>query len=920
MSFVKADVIYDCFESITFDDQNSPKLSDNGKSGIGFQRPENSKPSWLKNKLDSESSEGETSSQSQSAYDKFNKMSFVKADVIYDCFESITFDDQNSPKLSDNGKSGIGFQRPENSKPSWLKNKLDKDKAKAGGTVDNQLREACCVGNIPVAVFSLSIRISYGILLDQSCVFFAKILFRRSFRSQSESAMASSLISSSHHVNFDSMFWMDDAALVQMFESLIATGLKEFLGCPAVFYEAALTEFFTNGSVREDGMVVSTIRGTTVEISESMFVAAFELPTEVLTDLSDVPKNLLFDARSLFSESKEQLSISCLKKELKIQYRLLHDILAKTIYVKAGEMLLRKFIEARILNFVPGDDESATDLKILDRLSDIHLFVLEELKDQSLEHGIRWDRTCCSKIFEWRIRARGAIIARSNTNTKSSCWIRTMLLVDGTWVIEPCADYWKPIPRAKLSSMVIIPSRLSYVDTLPSMREFFKLLRKIWADVCIEVAQFFASGKLLPMGSINFCRGLSVVEPVASFAPRQPNVFALRVSQFCTVFIEYSFFSSLLSTIDFSSLRAVVIADRGIDISVDSGVQCSSVLLTELLEQDVRIADSPVFESQNVHIDQNSALVAPFVQLLDEHLSSASTSETSAMHFDETDIATTVSSLPTVSTDLSTSLANIQTILSKHIDASQGGILSKLHKIEQGFRDSLRQQEEAFKTLIQGARQESRNIDNVQTLRFNEFGKIVLAQNASVFTGLADVRKEVQEMNAKVDIMSSRLDDVRKDVEATKEDISHQLLEFQSQAQANYIILTDQLGQLVDYVNRGGNAKKGEGESSRGPQPPPAVQIRDSGNACGSGDAVRTSETTQAYIDAANRQILERMMREDRERERERRRTLTRSMSNLDASYSGSFNQTQDTVFCINQTVTTMFRIIRRKYSTTAFG
>ncbi|KZV21196.1 hypothetical protein F511_27602 [Dorcoceras hygrometricum] len=80
----------------------------------------------------SESSEGETSTQSQPAYDKFNKMSFVKANVIYDCFESITFDDQNSPKLNDNGKAGIGFSKPENSKPSWLKNKLDKDKAKAG--------------------------------------------------------------------------------------------------------------------------------------------------------------------------------------------------------------------------------------------------------------------------------------------------------------------------------------------------------------------------------------------------------------------------------------------------------------------------------------------------------------------------------------------------------------------------------------------------------------------------------------------------------------------------------------------------------------------------------------------------------------------------------------------------------------------
>ncbi|KZV24076.1 hypothetical protein F511_26942 [Dorcoceras hygrometricum] len=80
----------------------------------------------------SDSSEGETSTQSQPAYDKFNKMSFVKANVIYDCYESIIFDDQNSPKLSDNGKAGIGFSKPENSKPSWLKNRLDKYKAKAG--------------------------------------------------------------------------------------------------------------------------------------------------------------------------------------------------------------------------------------------------------------------------------------------------------------------------------------------------------------------------------------------------------------------------------------------------------------------------------------------------------------------------------------------------------------------------------------------------------------------------------------------------------------------------------------------------------------------------------------------------------------------------------------------------------------------
>ncbi|KZV52074.1 hypothetical protein F511_42096 [Dorcoceras hygrometricum] len=124
--------------------------------------------------------------------------------------------------------------------------------------------------------------------------------------------MASSLIRNSNHIDFDVVFGMEDTDLVQMFESLIATGLKNFLGCPVVFNEDALAELFTNSSVREDGLVVSTVNGVSVEISEEVFAA------------------------TLLSISKEQVSISCLKKAMKIQYRLLHDILAKTIYVKAG--------------------------------------------------------------------------------------------------------------------------------------------------------------------------------------------------------------------------------------------------------------------------------------------------------------------------------------------------------------------------------------------------------------------------------------------------------------------------------------------------------------------------------------------------------------------------------------------------------
>ncbi|KZV50688.1 hypothetical protein F511_29162 [Dorcoceras hygrometricum] len=82
-----------------------------------------------------------------------------------------------------------------------------------------------------------------------------------------------------------------------------------------------------------------------------------------------------------------------------------------------------------------------------------------------------------------------------------------------------------------------------------------------------------------------------------------------------------------------------------------------------------------------------------------------------------------------------------------------------------------------------------------------------------------DMQREVKELNAKVDAIALNLELVKRDAEVTKEAILHQLLEFQSQAQANHIILTTQLGQLVEDLNRGGNDKKGEGVSSRGPQP-----------------------------------------------------------------------------------------------------
>ncbi|KZV51198.1 putative flavin-containing monooxygenase 1 [Dorcoceras hygrometricum] len=75
--------------------------------------------------------------------------------------------------------------------------------------------------------------------------------------------MASSLFSNTVHIFFDSVLAMDNPGMVLMFEALMASGLKGFIGCPAVLYEAALVEFFENASVR-GGVVISTVGGKQV--------------------------------------------------------------------------------------------------------------------------------------------------------------------------------------------------------------------------------------------------------------------------------------------------------------------------------------------------------------------------------------------------------------------------------------------------------------------------------------------------------------------------------------------------------------------------------------------------------------------------------------------------------------------------------
>ncbi|KZV18664.1 hypothetical protein F511_40450 [Dorcoceras hygrometricum] len=87
------------------------------------------------------------------------------------------------------------------------------------------------------------------------------------------------------------------------------------------------------------------------------------------------------------------------------------------------------------------------------------------------------------------------------------------------------------------------------------------------------------------------------------------------------------------------------------------------------------------------------------------------------------------------------------------------------------------------------------------------------------------LHKEMKDQKA---ALSQELDVICKEVQDQKTALSNDLMEFRVQAQDNFNTLTAQLSELVAYINRGGDAKKGEMSSGRVP-PPPGDQNRPGG-------------------------------------------------------------------------------------------
>ncbi|KZV38803.1 hypothetical protein F511_22121 [Dorcoceras hygrometricum] len=131
---------------------------------------------------------------------------------------------------------------------------------------------------------------------------------------------------------------MDDAGMVRMFKSLEKSGLRGFLRVSGSVFEEALNQFIANTSVIAR-MVVSMLVNRKMVITKDVILETFHLPTEGIVSFSELPAKEVADMKALFSTTEVPFMPSSKKKDMKVEYRLLHDIEAKSLSAKAGSLM-----------------------------------------------------------------------------------------------------------------------------------------------------------------------------------------------------------------------------------------------------------------------------------------------------------------------------------------------------------------------------------------------------------------------------------------------------------------------------------------------------------------------------------------------------------------------------------------------------
>ncbi|KZV17532.1 hypothetical protein F511_34000 [Dorcoceras hygrometricum] len=146
--------------------------------------------------------------------------------------------------------------------------------------------------------------------------------------------MTASFFVNSMQVDFESVLAMEHTGMAKMFKSLEEIGLKGFLEASGSVYEAAVVEFFAAKVIAVT--IVSFVNNRKLALTKDVFAETFGLPTEGLIGFLDIPSNTMAEMRMKVSGIDAPFRAPNKKKEMKMEYRRLHEIVSKALCAKAG--------------------------------------------------------------------------------------------------------------------------------------------------------------------------------------------------------------------------------------------------------------------------------------------------------------------------------------------------------------------------------------------------------------------------------------------------------------------------------------------------------------------------------------------------------------------------------------------------------
>ncbi|KZV49488.1 dystroglycan-like [Dorcoceras hygrometricum] len=506
--------------------------------------------------------------------------------------------------------------------------------------------------------------------------------------------MASSYYNNTLHVNFESILAMDDPGMVSMFQALMASGLEGFLGCPAVIYEAALVDFFENSSVR-DGVVVSTVHGITVEISEQLFAETFELPVEGSKQAKGYSVQI-----SLLLENVPNLE------------------LGESSELSSSKILTDKTIHRYIvLNEKVGAEEVAA---------------APQVKKAPKRQAASKKRPAAAAVGEPVLKKKRTMKKKSVSSQEN---LEIVVVAQEAVPIQmiaqipaaPAADETTEQPAVAGETSVQEPAAEHMDEQLeePTADE------EIVVENITEPAQVLAETAHVEADEEDHGVGTSGVgDQTAETSDREKHWFDLPYED---IIAQMDAERPLVTASDTDEEMETIDAGTGVGdqqlqsfVAADSRTAAAADYFVQTLEE-----VEMIFIRYSLFSRLGTADIRDFVSTIamDRTIlrnDSPHSASDSPLQFISNDI-----SMADDTTRFSNSLADIQTLLSERIGDSHNDVLSRLHTFDKGLRDALLQQGEDLRKLIQNVQQDGRNLDDVQTLRFNEFRKGFLAHGAA---------------------------------------------------------------------------------------------------------------------------------------------------------------------------------------------